>query len=272
MHGLGNDFAIIDARETVVELKSDFIRVLSNRNFGIGFDQLAVIYKTDNSSVAAHLKFWNSDGSPSATCGNATRCIARMLMEELKTDSINLSTDFTILESRRDNFGNIAVNMGIPLFGWSDIPLAYECDTSDLPIEGNPIATNIGNPHCTFLVENIDDYSISQFGQKYENHELFPERTNVQLAQILNNSEIRVKVWERGAGITMSSGSSSCAVTVAASRRGLIGKKSRIILDGGELEVVWGKDGVWMSGETAHVYDGTISNELFSNWKNYEKT
>ena len=243
------------------------VKALANRNFGIGFDQIAVIFQGGPNKTTAHLKFWNSDGSPSATCGNATRCIAKMLMEETNTNYIKLSTDHKILHCKKSKNGTISVNMGMPDVGWAEIPLAYECDPLHLPIDGEPVATNFGNPHCTFFVKNISKFNIAEFGRIYETHALFPEKTNVQLAEIIDEGSIKIKVWERGTGVTMASGSSSCAVAVAAIRRGLSGKENRILLDGGELKVYWGNDGVWLSGETAHIYDGVISEEFLFNWK-----
>ena len=269
MHGLGNDFVIIDSREKSISLQPELIKELAHRNCGVGFDQLAIIFKSNDKKVDEYLKFWNSDGSPSLTCGNATRCIAQLLMDEKRVKSLKLLTDHTILHCKRDKDGEIFVNMGKPNFGWSDIPLAYKCNTLKLPLEGEPVATNLGNPHCTFFVKNLNNFDIVEFGKKYEKHPLFPKKTNVQLAEIIDAGRIKVKVWERGVGYTMSSGSSSCAVAVAAARKGLSGQNNKILLDGGELDINWGNDGVWMSGKTAHIYDGEISSKFLSNWKDY---
>ena len=264
MHGIGNDFMIIDARESYPRLSADLIKMLSNRNLGVGFDQLAVIYKTDSPDTEGHLKFWNSDGTVTATCGNASRCIAKMVMEEKNMSELNLKTDSGILECKRNEGGLVSVNMGLPKFLWSEIPLAVECETLNLPLEGDPVATNVGNPHCTFFVDDIEKFDIDYFGKTYETHLLFPNRTNVQLAQLVDHNTIRVKVWERGAGRKLASGSSSCAVAVAANRRGLVGKRVHIILDGGELEIFYSSNGVWMSGETSNVFSGTISEDFLS--------
>ena len=262
MHGLGNDFMIIDARESIPRLNKDLIRALSNRNLGVGFDQLAIIYKTNSSNSEGYLKFWNSDGSVSATCGNASRCIAQMMMNKKNVSELNLKTDAGILKCARNKKGLVSVNMGIPKFLWSQIPLAVECETLHLPIQGDPVATNVGNPHCTFFVDDINRFDIDHFGKTYETHLMFPDQTNVQLAQLVGQNTLKVKVWERGAGRTLASGSSSCAVAVAANRRGLVDKKVRIIMDGGELEVFYSDNGVWMSGETSNVFEGTISKEF----------
>ena len=271
MHGIGNDFMIIDARESCPILSTDLITMLSNRNLGVGFDQLAIIYRSDSAETDGHLKFWNSDGSVSGTCGNASRCIAEMLMKEKDVSELILKTDSGILACKRGSGGVVSVNMGLPKVLWSEIPLAVECETLHLPIEGDPVATNVGNPHCTFFVADLEKFDINQFGNAYENHLLFPNRTNVQLAQLVEKNTLKVKVWERGAGRTLASGSSSCAVAVAANRRGLVEKKVRIILEGGELEIFYSDDGVWMSGETSSVFSGTISEEFLSKAERFLK-
>ena len=271
MHGIGNDFMIIDARDNRPRLSNDLIKMLSNRNLGVGFDQLAVIYKTDSVDTEGHLKFWNSDGSVSAACGNATRCIAQMVMKEKGVSELNLETDTGILACKRNEEGKISVNMGVPKILWSEIPLAVECETLHLPLEGDPVATNIGNPHCTFFVDDLAKFDITHVGKAHETHLLFPNRTNVQLAQLIEPDTLKVKVWERGAGRTLASGSSSCAVAVAANRRGLVEKKVRIILDGGELEIFYSDEGVWMTGETSTVFEGTISKDFLSNVENLLK-
>ena len=262
MHGIGNDFMIIDARDSRPRLNENLVKMLSNRNLGVGFDQLAVIYTTDSVDTEGHLKFWNSDGSVSTTCGNATRCIADMIMKEKNVPELNLKTDSGILACKRNEGGTVSINMGLPKFLWSEIPLAVECETLHLPLEGDPVATNMGNPHCTFFVNDLERFDINHFGKIYETHLLFPFGTNVQLAQLIDQNTLRVKVWERGAGRTLASGSSSCAVAVAANRRGLVEKKVRIILDGGELEIFYSENGVGMSGETSNVFAGIISEDF----------
>ena len=262
MHGLGNDFMIIDAREIKPKLDQTIIRGLSNRNIGVGFDQLVIIDKPISSIADCFLKFWNCDGSISSTCGNASRCVASLIMNQKNMSSIILETEFGLLPCEKNKNDTISVNMGEPKLEWNDIPLAIECDTLHLPLEGDPVATSMGNPHCTFFVDDIDSIDLSNFGKIFETHQLFPNRTNVQIAQILQNNVIRVKVWERGVGKTLASGSSSCAVAVAAFRRGLTTEKTKIILDGGELLIHWSDQGVWMSGETKKVFEGTLSDDF----------
>ncbi|WP_170364038.1 diaminopimelate epimerase [Ruegeria arenilitoris] len=256
MHGLGNDFVIVDARAHPVQITPALARGIGHRQFGVGFDQLAVI---ENGESDAHLVFYNADGSISATCGNATRCIARFLMQESGKSELTLTTSHGTLQARDAGDGLTSVNMGHPQLEWADIPLAEEVDTLELPIEGGPVATGMGNPHCTFFVEDAEAIPLAEFGARYEHHPLYPQRTNVQVAQIIGPDHIRMRVWERGVGITLASGSSSCATAVAAARRGLTGRKVRIELDGGTIWIDWREDGVWMTGPTCHVFSGTLT-------------
>jgi diaminopimelate epimerase len=256
MHGLGNDFVVLDVRARMPALSPALLRAVADRHRGIGFDQLAVIAPGRDSD--AHLLFYNADGSESGACGNATRCIARHLMTETGQTTLVLSTARGRLEAVDAGGGLTSVNMGAPQLDWSEIPLAEAMDTLELPIEGGPTATGMGNPHCTFFVEDAEAVPLEQFGPRYEHHPLYPERTNVQVASLIGPDHIRMRVWERGVGVTLASGSSSCATAVAAARRGLTGRRVRITLDGGSLEVDWRADGVWMTGETAHVASGVL--------------
>lgn len=256
MHGLGNDFVVVDARAGAVEITPALARAVAHRHFGVGFDQLAVI---SPGAGDAHLTFFNADGSTSAACGNATRCIARHLMDESGQSALTLTTDRGTLLARDAGGGLTSVNMGHPQLEWQEIPLAEAMDTLELPIEGNPTATGMGNPHCTFFVANAEVIPLDEFGPRYELHPLYPERTNVQVAHLVGPDHLRMRVWERGVGVTLASGSSSCATAVAAARRGLTGRKVRIDLDGGTLQIDWRDDGVWMTGPTAHVFTGALT-------------
>ena len=256
MHGLGNDFVVVDARLSARAVTPALAQAVADRHFGVGFDQLAVI---SPGTGDAHLTFYNADGSTSAACGNATRCIARYLMDETGRTELVLTTDRGTLAARDAGGGLTAVNMGQPQLDWREIPLSEEMDTLELPIEGGPVATGMGNPHCTFFVEDAEAVQLENFGPRYEHHPLYPQRTNVQVAQVTGPDRIRMRVWERGVGVTLASGSSSCAVAVAAARRGLTGRSVTIDLDGGTLQVDWREDGVWMTGPTAHVFSGTLT-------------
>ncbi len=259
MHGLGNDFVVLDARGREIPLHPALVKGIARRHFGVGFDQLAVLSPGNGD---AHLTFYNADGSTSAACGNATRCIARFLMNESGKTALDLTTDRGLLRAEDAGGGMTSVNMGKPQLDWAEIPLASEMDTLSLPIDGAPVATGMGNPHCTFFVKEIQDVDLAAFGPAHEHHPLFPERTNVQIVHVVGPDHLRMRVWERGVGITWASGSSSCAVVVAAARRGLTGRKVRIDLDGGTLWVDWRDDGVWMTGPTMHVFDGVLSPEF----------
>ena len=263
MHGLGNDFVVLDWRDRLRELPHGLVLALADRHRGVGFDQLAVMTSGEG-EYDAHLTFYNADGSPSAACGNATRCVARMLLDEAGRDRVLLSTVRGTLEARDAGDGLTAVNMGPPQLDWQEIPLSEEMDTLELPIEGGPTATGMGNPHCTFFVEDAEAVPLDRFGPRYEHHPLYPERTNVQVAQIVGPDHLRMRVWERGTGITLASGSSSCATAVAAARRGLTGRDVRIDLDGGTLQVRWADDGVWMTGPTMHVFSGTLTAQFLA--------
>ncbi len=260
MHGLGNDFVVIDERGRSPVVTPELARALGDRRRGVGFDQLAVVSEDADADLA--LTFYNADGSVSAACGNATRCIAAHEMTARGTDTLTLRTGRGVLTARDAGDGRTSVNMGAPKLDWAEIPLAREADTLHLPIDGDPVATGMGNPHCTFFVPDAEAVDLASFGPKHEYHPLFPDRTNVQIAQVTGPDRLRMRVWERGTGITLASGSSSCAVAVAAHRRGLTGRTTTLDLDGGEIAIDWREDGVWMTGPTAHVFTGTLTPEF----------
>ena len=260
MHGLGNDFVVIDSRLKSTNLTANFIKKLGDRNFGVGFDQLAVIHDSEVSD--ARLTFFNSDGSKSATCGNATRCIANFLMDDIKKDEIDLSTDHKSLKAKREVDGSVSVNMGLPEIEWQKIPLLEDVDTLFLPIPGKPTATSMGNPHCSFFVDNLDEVKIEAEGAEIENHPLFPQKTNVQFVSLISKDRLRVRVWERGVGVTKASGSSACAAVVASVRRKITGNKVEVDLDGGTLVINYTDKGVWMNGPTMHVFNGQLNSQF----------
>ena len=255
MHGLGNDFVVLDGRARRITVTPGLARAIADRHRGVGFDQLALI---ETGEGDARLTFYNADGSTAGACGNATRCIARFLMDESGKDRLTLVTERGTLLAQDAGDGLTSVNMGHPQLDWQDIPLASEMDTLALPIEGTPVATGMGNPHCTFFVEDAEAIDLGAFGPRFEHHPLYPQRTNVQVASLIGPDHLRMRVWERGVGVTLSSGSSSCATAVAAARRGLTGRKVTLELDGGTLQIDWRDDGVWMTGATAHVFDGSF--------------
>lgn len=259
MHGLGNDFVIVDSRISPIQISAQIAQGLGDRHRGVGFDQLAVI--NDSSDADVFLSFYNSDGSTAAACGNATRCIAQYEMDRLQVDSLSMITERGLLAAQR--YGDmVSVNMGHPMLDWDKIPLARPLDTLRLPLDGSPTATGMGNPHCTFFVENAEAVDLAQLGPIFENDPLFPERTNVQFAHVVGKNLLRMRVWERGVGVTLASGSSSCATAIAAVRLGLTGRKVEIQLDGGMIYIDWRDDGVWMTGATLHVFDGMLTTQF----------
>jgi diaminopimelate epimerase len=257
MHGLGNDFVVVDARARAVPLSEALVIAIAHRQMGVGYDQLAVIEPSDKAD--AHLVFYNADGSTSAACGNATRCIARHLMDESGKTALHLTTDRGDLYAEDAGNGLTSVNMGHPQLAWDEVPLAHEMDTLELPIDGAPTATGMGNPHCTFFVADAEAVDLEARGAEIEHHPLYPQRTNVQFASVIGPDHLRMRVWERGVGVTLASGSSSCATAVAAARRGLTGRKVQIELDGGTIWIDWRDDGVWMTGATMHVFTAELT-------------
>jgi diaminopimelate epimerase len=260
MHGLGNDFVVLDVRTFSYDINKKFIISLSDRHRGVGFDQLVVI--KDDKSSNLNLTFYNADGSQIATCGNATRCVAQYEMKRVGKKSLKINTTRGTLEAIAVDSVKTCVNMGHPFLNWADIPIAKDIDTLKLPIDGSPTATGMGNPHCTFFVKDADCIDLKVFGSRFENHPLFPEGTNVQIVSLLERNHLRMRVWERGVGYTLASGSSACASAVAASRLGLTGKAVKVDLDGGQLDIEWLESGVWMTGESVHVFSGTLTEEF----------
>ena len=259
MHGLGNDFVIIDQRVSQTPLTAQTVRAIGDRHRGVGFDQLGEIYP-GTGGAAADVVFWNADGSPSEACGNATRCIADLVMAEAGSDRVDLRSGRGPLRCARRDDGLIEVDMGPPSLGWQDIPLARAADTEHLPIEGDPAACSMGNPHTTFFVDDAEAVALDERGPAVEHDPLFPARTNVQFAQVIDRGRARMRVWERGVGVTLASGSSSCATVVNAVRRGLLDRTATVHLDGGDLHIHWREaDGhVLMAGPIAYVFDGAF--------------
>ncbi len=257
MHGLGNDFVVIDQRGDSARVTSGLARALGDRHRGVGFDQLAVLDDVPGADVG--LTFYNADGSTAGACGNATRCVAQFEMARRGMSELLLRTERGVLQAVQAAPGLVSVNMGAPLTHWADIPLSEETDTLKLPIDGAPTATGMGNPHCTFFVDDAEAIDLETRGAEMEHHPLFPQRTNVQFAHVIAPNHLRMRVWERGVGVTLASGSSSCATAVAAARRGLTARRVAIDLDGGRIEIDWREDGVWMTGPTAHVFSGHLT-------------
>ena len=243
MDGLGNDFVIIDQRNQNFNLSKDQIIKICDRNF-IGCDQLIFIQKSDRKD--AELEFYNSDGSVSGACGNGTRCVADLLSKENNNNKIILWTSSGTLKSKILGDNLVETEIGIPKTNWDEIPLNKDLNTENLNIKivnKNNIehiggtAVNVGNPHIVFFVDNIEDYDLKKIGPEVENHNYFPEKCNVTLAKVVNKKIIKVKVWERGAGLTKACGTAACATAVAANINGLTGKKTDIEFALGKLSI-----------------------------------
>lgn len=257
MHGAGNDFVVIDSRGRGAVMTAGLARALGDRNRGVGFDQLAEI--TDATEADFGLVFWNSDGSQAGACGNATRCVSDHVMRGVGADAVSLVTARGGLRAERAADGRVWVNMGAPQLDWQAIPLAREVDHLHLPLPGDPVAVGMGNPHCVHFVPDAEGVDLAALGPKIEHDPLFPQRTNVEFVERLSPSRLRMRVWERGTGITLACGSGACAVAVAAHLRGMTGPRVALEVDGGVLEVDWRDDGVWLTGPVARVFDGVLT-------------
>ena len=243
MDGLGNDFVIIDNRQEVTELSKEQIIRICDRNF-IGWDQLILIEK-DN-TADAHLKFFNSDGGESGACGNGTRCVADLISKEKDNKTIILKTLSGNLKSEILGNNLVTTEIGNAKINWSEIPLSDELNTKNLNIKINDLnniehsggtAINVGNPHIIFFVNKMEDFDIAKIGPKIENHKIFPEKCNVTIAQVINENLIKIKVWERGAGLTKACGTAACATAVAGNINGLTDKKTDIEFMLGKLTI-----------------------------------
>ncbi len=271
MHGLGNDFVILDARKTAIPLAPAAIRAIADRRTGVGFDQLITLERSDKADI--FMRIHNPDGGEVGACGNATRCVAELLMQERGSrGGIVIETLAGLLQTRDAGGGLISVDMGEARLGWRDIPLARETDTlhvdlsigpASAPVLTDPCCVNMGNPHAVFFVADAAAVPLPTVGPILEHHPTFPERANISVAQVLDRGHIRLRVWERGAGITSACGTAACATGVAAFRRGLTDRKVEIRLDGGSLTIEWREDGhVIMTGPIAESFRGVLSPAL----------
>ena len=263
MHGLGNDFVVIDARRRAIALDETETRRIADRRQGIGCDQLIVIEPARNSLADAFMRIRNSDGGEVQACGNATRCVADLLMKENGRSHVVIETMVGLLDAEAAGNGLVSVDMGPARLDWREIPLAKAMDTLHLDVSlgalRDPVAVNIGNPHAVFFVDDAEAVDLTALGPVLERHPLFPERINVEVATILSPEKIRMRVWERGAGITRACGTGACATLVAAARRKLTGRHAEILLDGGSLEIEWMADNhLRMTGPVAVSFKGEL--------------
>lgn len=264
MHGLGNDFVVFDARDAALALTPAQARGLADRRFGIGCDTVVII-GPGSAEADASLRFINADGGEIESCGNATRCIARLLMDERGLTSVRLASRAGLLVCRDAGKGLVEADMGPARLEWNEIPLAEAQDTRSfvLPLDGQALAVSaasMGNPHCILFVPDAEKAPVAALGPKIETHALFPARTNVEFVSVISENRLRMRVWERGIGITLACGTGACAALVAAARLGKSGRKAEIVLDGGSLQIAWREnDGhVIMTGPSTLVYRGQV--------------
>jgi diaminopimelate epimerase len=260
MHGLGNDFIIFDAREDDLALADEAVRALSDRRRGIGCDQLIILRTSGKADIFMEIR--NADGSRVGACGNATRCVGQLALDESGKEKVLIETDAGLLTATRAEAG-ISVNMGPARLAWDEIPLARETDTMKIDFAMGPLfeptCVNMGNPHAVFFVEDADAVDLPYWGPQVEKNAMFPERVNASVGTVKGDT-IRLRVWERGAGITDACGTAACASVVAASRLGLIDRKATVMLDGGPLEVEWLADGtVQMTGAATLAFKGEVA-------------
>ncbi len=263
MHGAGNDFVVLDARSRPWEIDGEAARRIADRRTGIGCDQLIVVGPARQPGTDAFMSIFNPDGSEVSACGNATRCVAWMLMGEADTGHVTIETRAGLLSAQAAGPDRVTVDMGPARLEWDQIPLAEAMDTLHLPVSAgrlsDPVGVGMGNPHAVFFVLDAEAVPLSDLGPQLEHHALFPERCNIEAAQVLDDGRIRMRVWERGAGITLACGTGACATLVAAARRGLTGRKADILLDGGVLSIEWlDNNHVMMTGPVALAYSGML--------------
>lgn len=263
MHGLGNDFVVLDGRASALGLSAAEARAIADRRTGIGCDQILILKPANGIGADVFMEIRNCDGAEAEACGNGTRCVAAMLMDEAGVSKIGIETVAGVLKATRDAAGDVTVDMGPARLDWAEIPLASACDTLHLDVASgpltDPVAVNIGNPHAVFFVDDAEAVDLESHGPILEHHAMFPERANIEVVSVLGPDRLRMRVWERSDGITRACGSGACAVAVAAHRRGLTGREVEVVLDGGLLRLEWRDDGhVLMTGPTAMVYRGTL--------------
>jgi diaminopimelate epimerase len=267
MHGLGNDFVVLDARRDGIVLDAEGARRLADRHTGIGCDQLIVLEPARHREAQLFMRIRNADGSAAEACGNAARCVAWAVSCETGALRVCIETIAGLLTAEVQGDGRVAVDMGPARTFWREIPLAREMDTLSVdltlgPLSG-PVGTNIGNPHATFFVADAEEIDLARLGPALEHDPLFPQRANIGVATVRDKGHIRLRVWERGAGITRACGSGACAALVAACRRGLVGRAAAVALDGGSLDILWRENGnVVMTGPAAVSFEGSFDTAL----------
>jgi diaminopimelate epimerase len=269
MHGLGNDFVVLDGRRAPFAVDAAAARALADRRTGIGCDQVILLEPPRHPGAQVLMRIHNPDGGEAEACGNATRCVADLLRRETGNPRVRIETIAGLLEAEALPDGRIAVDMGPARTSWREIPLGRAMDTERVelglgPLAG-PVCTNIGNPHATFFVDDAEAIDLAALGPVLEHDPLFPQRANIGVAAVRDRKNIRLRVWERGAGITRACGSGACAALVAAHRRGLAGRRAAVVLDGGVLDIAWREDGhVVMTGPVALSFEGAFDSGLLA--------
>lgn len=256
MHGLGNDFVIFDLRQNEQSISKESIQKLCNRNFGIGCDQFIILKKS--AKADCEMVIYNPDGSQAEACGNASRCVAMLFGKEKTT----IQVGDKILETSYKNPESITVNMGKPSFEWNKIPLSHEVNPLDIWKDGvKGHAVNVGNPHMVIFVNDTDKYNVEEIGPKFENDKLFPNRTNVNFAHIIDKDTIKLRVWERGTGETIACGSGACATFSVANKLGMVDNSANIHLKGGVLKIELAKNdnSILMTGSACKVFEGEVA-------------
>ncbi len=269
MHGLGNDFVVLDARRHPLTLDQSQARAIADRHTGVGCDQIITVDIPRQRGADVFMRIQNADGDEVEACGNGTRCVADLLLRETGRQAAVIETVAGLLVAERESADRIKVDMGEPRLDWHEIPLAQAMDTShiNLTVESlsDPCAVNMGNPHIVFFVPDAASVPLERLGPMIEHHPIFPQRANVNVAQVLDTRQIRLRVWERGVGITRACGSGACATVVAAHRRALVGRSVDVRLDGGVLAIEWRLDNhIYMTGPIAVSFTGEIDETLLS--------
>ena len=268
MHGLGNDFVVLDARTNPLGLDARAVRAIADRRTGVGCDQLIAIEHSDTAD--AFMRIWNSDGEEVEACGNATRCIGALLIAGAGRNEVTIETVAGILNAEAAADGEVTVDMGPARLAAADVPLARDIDTLHVPVTAggetlDGVAVSMGNPHVVFFVPDAAAVDPARLGPAIEHDPMFPRRVNVSFASVGTDGDIRLRVWERGVGVTRACGTAACATVVAAARRGLSGRKVDVVLDGGRLKMEWREDGhVFMTGPVALSFTGLLPANLIS--------
>ena len=272
MNGLGNDFVVVDARTAPVRIDAEEARHIANRATGVGCDQVIVLENSRHADV--RMRILNADGSEVGACGNATRCVAWLLAEETGARNVSIDTEAGELDAQVTSIDRITVDMGHPRFGWADIPLAepfhdtraieLQVGPIDDPVLHSPSVVNVGNPHAVFWVDDVNAIDLGRVGPLLENHPIFPERANISIAQVLSRTHLKIRTWERGAGLTRACGTAACAAAVTAMRKKLVDRDADVTvsLPGGDLVIAWTPDDrIMMTGPAELEFRGALARD-----------